>query len=95
MNLELAIEKLILPHLPPLQRRQVAAAIEAELTRLWTEQGPPPGIEAGEPLALSASTVQVTAGARPDEIGAQVARSVYHSVAGGVGQPGWPGRSTE
>ena len=31
MNLELTIERLILPDLPPLQRRRVVAAIEAEL----------------------------------------------------------------
>jgi hypothetical protein len=94
-NLELTIERLILPDLPLVFRERVAAALERELARLWAEQGPLPGVEAGEPLALSASTIQVTAGARPDEIGAQVAQSIYTSLAGGEGGPGWPGGNTE
>ena len=95
MNLELSIEHLILPDLPLVFRERVAAALEQELARLWAEQGPPPGVEAGEPLALSASSVRVAASARPDEIGAQVAQSIYTSLVRGGGQPGWPNRSTE
>jgi hypothetical protein len=95
VNLELIIERLILPDLPLVYRERVAAALEGELARLWAEQGPPPGVEAGEPLALSATSVQVAAGARPHEIGAQVAQSIYTSLAGGGGGPGWPERSTE
>jgi hypothetical protein len=95
MNLELTIERLILPDLPLVYRERVAAALEGELARLWAEQGPPTGVEAGEPLALSASTIQVAAGARPDEIGAQVAQSIYTSLAGGGEGPGRPERSTE
>ena len=94
-NLELTIDHLILPHLPLVHRERVAAALEGELARLWTEQGPPPGVEAGEALALSARSVQVAAGARPDEIGARVAQSIYTSLAGGGEGPGWPKRSTE
>jgi hypothetical protein len=95
VNLELIIERLILPDLPLVFRERVAAALEGELARLWAEQGPPTGVEAGEPLALSASTIQVAAGARPDEIGAQVAQSIYTSLAGGGGGPGLPGGNTE
>jgi hypothetical protein len=94
-NLELSIDHLILPDLPLVHRERVAAALEQELARLWAEQGPPSGIEAGEPLALSASRVQVAAGAGPEAIGAQVAQSIYTSLAGGGGGPGWPERSTE
>ena len=94
-NLKLAIRKLILPDLPPVQRRRVVAAIEAELARLWTEQGVPPGVEAGASLPLNTSTVQVTAGARPETTGAQVARAIYSSLAGSGEGPGRPGRSTE
>jgi hypothetical protein len=95
VNLELIIERLILPDLPLLHRERVAAALEGELARLWAEQGPPPGVEAGEPLALRATSVQVAEGARPDEIGAQVAQSIYTSLVGGGGGPGWSGGSTE
>ena len=94
-NLELSIDQLILPDLPLVHRERVAAALERELARLWAEQGPPPGVEAGELLALSARSVQVTAGARPDEIGAQVARSIYTNLGGGEGRPGPPEGSTE
>jgi hypothetical protein len=80
-NLELNIEKLILPDLPPRQRARVAAAIEQELTRLWTEQGLPPGVT-GDSLALNAASVQVAAGMTPDAMGVQVAQSIYHSLAG-------------
>jgi len=80
-NLELNIEKLILPDLPPGQRLRVAAIIEQELTRLWTEQGLPPGI-VGDSVALTATTVQVTAGMAPDAMGVQVAQSIYQNMAG-------------
>jgi len=80
-NLELNIEKLILPDLPPGQRLRVAAIIEQELTRLWTEQGLPPGI-VGDSVALTATTVQVAAGMAPDAMGVQVAQSIYQNMAG-------------
>ena len=94
-NLELAINKLILPDLAPVQRRRVAVAIEAELARLWTEQGVPSGVETSASLTLNTSTVQVAAGARPETTGAQVARAIYSSLAGSGEGPGRPGRSTE
>jgi hypothetical protein len=94
MNLELSIEHLILPDLPLVHRERVTAAMEQELARLWAGQGPPPGLEAGEPLALRASSVQVAADARPEAIGAQVAQSIYTGLAGGGGGPGGPERST-
>ena len=80
-NLELNIEKLILPDLPPGQRLRVAAIIEQELTRLWTEQGMPAGV-VGDSLALTATTVQVAAGMAPDAMGVQVAQSIYQNMAG-------------
>jgi hypothetical protein len=94
-NLELTIDHLILPDLPLVFRERVAAALERELARLWAEQGPPLGVEGGEPLAWSASSVQVAAGARPDEIGAQVAQSIYTSLVGSGGGPGRPRRTIE
>jgi hypothetical protein len=94
-NLELSIDQLILPDLPLVHRERVAAAIEQELARLWAEQGSPPGLDAGAPITLNASSVQAAAGARPEAIGAQVARSIYSSLAGSEGPPGLPGGSTE
>ena len=94
MNLELTIERLILPDLPPPYRGRVTAAIEEELARLWREQGPPPGVDAGASITLNTSCVQLVSDARPEAMGAQVARSIYSSLAGGEGPPGWTGGST-
>ena len=93
-HLELAIDRLILPDLPPSQRERVAAALEAELARLWAEQGMPPGVENASSLTLNAATVQVAAGARPDEVGAQVARSIYSDLASSERLAGLGGKST-
>ena len=93
-HLELAIERLVLPDLPPPHRGRVAAAIEAELARLWAEQGMPPGVEAGTPIALNARSVQVAGGGPPETIGAQVAQSIYTTLAGSEGPPRGTGRST-
>jgi len=91
-NLELNIEKLILPDLPPRQRARVAAAIEQELSRLWTAQGLPPGVT-GDALALNATSIQVAAGLTPDAMGIQVAQSIYQSLAGNSRPSHEPGRS--
>ena len=91
-NLELNIEKLILPDLPPRQRARVAAAIEQELSRLWTEQGLPPGVT-GDSLALNATSIQVAASVTPDAMGVQVAQSIYQSLAGHSQPSNKPGGS--
>jgi hypothetical protein len=92
-HLELSIERLVLPDLPLVHRERVAAALEAELARLWAEQGLPPGVGGGASIVLNASGVQVAAGARPEAIGARVAQSVYGDLAGGEGPPGRMGGS--
>jgi len=84
-NLELRIDQLILPDLPPRQRERVTAAIERELTKLWHQRGKPAGTT-GESLALAATQVEVAAGATPEVIGAQVAQSIYGQLQGS-GQP--------
>lgn len=80
-NLELNIEQLLLPDLPYGERIQVAAAIEQEIQRLWSEQGVPPGI-VGNSLALSMARVQVDAGIPPAAMGAQIAQSLYGQLVG-------------
>jgi hypothetical protein len=80
-NIELEIDRLILPDLPMLHRSLVTAAIEQELTRLITEQGIPRGVDLHEALTFPTSTVEVESGAKPAAIGAQVAQSIYRNLA--------------
>lgn len=84
-DVELLIERLVLPAMSAADRREVAAVIEQELTRLLGERGVPPGL-AGEGGAISVNppAVRVAAGLRPAAVGAQVAEAIYASVAGGA-----------
>ncbi len=88
-NIELEIDRLILPNLPILHRSLVTAAIEAELTRLITEQGIPQGVNLQEALSVPGSTVSIEPGSKPAAIGAQVAQSIYRNLAGSP-PPGAP-----
>ncbi len=91
-NLELTIDKLILHDVPAGQRQRIAAAVEAALARLFDEQGIPAALSSGAALsALDVGPIDVAAGAGADAIGAQVAQSIYSSLAG-TGRPtevGW------
>lgn len=90
MNIELHIERLVLDGLP-LERSQAAhvqAAVEAELARLLAQdrvagdalaQAWPAG---GAVPSVPAAPIQLRAGARPAEIGGQIARSVYGGIGG-------------
>jgi hypothetical protein len=86
-ELELHIERLVLHDLPGHQRHRIAAAITAELERLVAEQGLPPGMAASGSIELPSADITVTAGARPEAIGRQVAQSLYRSFAGGSARP--------
>ncbi len=81
-NVELEIDRLILPDLPLLHRSIVTTAIEQELTRLITEQGIPQGVNLRAALAVTSSTVEVEPGCKPTAIGAQVALAIYRNLAG-------------
>ena len=85
-RLELEIGELILRGLPYAQRHAIAAAIEAELTRMLAERGLPPGLATGETIPdVRLSGLQFTEGARPGAIGADIAGQIYARLtAGGV-----------
>lgn len=77
-NLELHLEELILHDFPHSQRYHIAAAIEQELTRLFTEQGVPPSLTRGGQVAqIDGGTFNVPSNAAPNAIGAQVAQAIY------------------
>ena len=90
MKIHVHIERLILDGLPlgPGGGARVQAAVEAELARLLTEgslsqdniaQAWPVG---GAVPGVPAAPLQFDTGARPADIGGQIARSVY----GGIGR---------
>jgi hypothetical protein len=85
MNVNVHIERLILDGLP-LTRSQgplVQAAVEAELARLLGEGGLASSLQAGGALpSLRAGAIQLASNGNPQQIGIQIAQSVY----GGIGQ---------
>jgi hypothetical protein len=90
MNIELHIERLVLDGLP-LERGQgahVQAAVEAELSRLLSQDSMAGGSLAyawpvgGAVPSVPAAPIQLRAGARPADIGGQIARSVYGGIGG-------------
>jgi hypothetical protein len=82
-NIHLHIEQLILDGLP-IERAQgphVQAAVEAELTRLLTENGLGATAGAGGAVpSVRASTIQLTSGSSPALVGIQIAQSVYSGI---------------
>jgi hypothetical protein len=77
-DLELYIEELVLHGFAARDRDRISAALQQELTRLFTEQGIPPTLTQGGQIAqLNGGTFNITAGTRPDIIGTQIAQSIY------------------
>lgn len=83
-DLELHIDELVLRGLPYAQRDRISQAIQAELMRLLDESGLPPWLAGGGSLPeVRVDGLQVAAGARTNAVGAQIAGSIYSSLAGG------------
>ena len=83
MKINLHIERLILDSLPIEinQAQHVQAAVEAELTRLLTENGMASYLQTGGALpSLNAATIQFAAGSNPTQMGTQIAQSVYSGI---------------
>jgi hypothetical protein len=71
------------------QETVLGEAVAAELTRLFSEDGVPPGLLAGGTAgAIVSPPVQVTPGAGSDALGVDVARSVYRSLGAGSAEHG-------
>ena len=82
MNVQLNIEELILHGFAALDRRQIGAAVGAELTRLFREQGVPPALLNGGALVrLDGGAFTVSPDAKAVQIGAQVAQALYGGLA--------------
>jgi hypothetical protein len=80
-SIELHIEELVLHGFASRDQYRIAEALERELAGLFSEQTIPPALlNGGEVAHLNAGAVQVHSGARPDAIGAQVARAVFKEL---------------
>ena len=81
MNINLHIERLILDgiDLAPLQRHQLRAAVENELTRLLSEGAFRTHAHAGAIPSIISNTVELNQ--NPTHFGKQIAGSVYGGIA--------------
>lgn len=78
MNLEVEIDEIVLQGYPSADRRAIARAVEMELARLFAEGGLPASLfNGGEVPSIDAGRFEAAAEAGAENIGAQVARSVY------------------
>lgn len=75
---ELYIEELILRGFAARDRYRIAQAAERELARLLAERGVPPALaRGGEIESLDGGAFDVAAGAGPEIVGAQVAKTIW------------------
>ncbi|MGB3653857.1 MAG: hypothetical protein WBA41_21955 [Rivularia sp. (in: cyanobacteria)] len=79
MNLKLNIEQIILEgvDVPRSQRPRLQAAVSAELSRLLTEKGVPPHLQNGGAISSIPATVNVTKSIKPEQMGREIAQSIY------------------
>jgi len=77
-TVELHIEELVLHGFAPGDRYRIAEAVQAELTRLFTEQGVPSSLAASDEITrLDAGAFPVAENSKAAVVGAQVAQVVY------------------
>jgi hypothetical protein len=83
VNINLHIERLVLDGLTvaPGDGARIKAAVEAELSRLLTDGGIAPGLQGGIAVpSLRAGSIQMESGAKPQQLGAQIAGAVYRGI---------------
>jgi hypothetical protein len=76
-RVEILIDELVLHGFAPGERYAIGESLTQELERLVAAQGVGPLADVS---SLRAQTVQFAAGAKPQTVGAQVARSVHTSL---------------
>lgn len=74
--IELDIEELVLNGFPPGSRYEIADAVQCELERLLSARGFS-AEDIGGQTTNDAGAFTVTPGARPEQIGAQVAQAIF------------------
>ncbi len=81
-SVELAIEELVLHGFAPGDRLRIGAAVERELGRLLSAESLPAALgQGGERPVLNGGSFEVRPNARPETIGAQVARAIYGGLS--------------
>lgn len=89
MGVDLHIEELVLHGFAARDRHRIAAAMEAELTRLLSAEGKQSSLANPAGLGrLNAGAFEVKAGAKPQEAGTQIARAVYRTLSHQAGVSG-------
>jgi hypothetical protein len=82
-NLEFHIEELVLHGFEGNDRSLISAAVQQELTRLFTERGVPRSFSQGGTInQINGGSFEMATGTRADVIGTQIAQSIY----GGLGE---------
>lgn len=80
-SLELHIGELVLDGFPALDRAQLGAAIQQELSRLCAERGVPASLgQAGQVASLDGGEFLMEPGATAQVIGSQIAQAVYRGL---------------
>jgi hypothetical protein len=79
LNINIQIERLILEgvSLPRSQRSLLQAAVEAELSRLFSVNGLPPSLQNGGTIPKLPANINVTKTIDPTQMGQQIAQSIY------------------
>ncbi len=77
-SIKLQVDELVLHGFAPGDRQRISAAVERELERLLSERGLPANLQqGGDRPVLNGGSFAVRPNARPEAIGAQVARAIY------------------
>ena len=77
MDLELNIEELRLHGFKRSDREKIAAAVQTELERLFSEEGLPSGLKDGREVRLQGGSFSVPTGLNPEKAGEHLARQMY------------------
>ena len=90
--IDLRVDELILHGFRPTDRHAIAAAIERELGRLFSDGGVPAALLNRDPARAELAADRVNAGAfdvphdaSPDAVGVRVARAIHQSLGGAPG----------
>lgn len=77
MDLELNIDELSLQGFKRSDREKIAAAVQAELERLFAEEGLPAALEKGKEIRLEGGSFSAPEGLSAEQAGVRVARQLY------------------
>ncbi|MDJ0582126.1 hypothetical protein [Crocosphaera sp.] len=84
MTITINLDQIILEEIdiPPSQRPRLRVVVEEELSRLLQEKGIPRQLYQGTTIACLSATVKVTKGRKTEQMGKEIAQSIYSYLAG-------------